>query len=184
VPRFLFALCCLALAAGCRSKGGLGSPTAPDTLERRFYCNTPEAVNYNWGFPGRPDSTLCFFPSDIFTGTFLFRDSVYRPDGTFDSAASQTDYLLRFLPLTRQRLALVGFCPGGGTDDSVYLTADRFLRSTIDTVAGDGQIACRTQDTVSGTVIRRLGDTTRLAISFEIVSDTGTAAHRGTAYQQ
>src|ERR1043165_6289024 len=42
----------------------------------RPYCNDPEAVNYNWDFPGKPDNSVCFYPSDLFAGTYTFWDTV------------------------------------------------------------------------------------------------------------
>lgn len=155
--------------------------TAPDTLANRFYCNDPEAVNYNWSFPGRPDNKVCRYPTDFFNGTYYYTDSVYFPDGSLDSAGSLVRYTLRLSALDRQRFSLAGFCTSG---DSLHMTANRFFRASIDTLVGAGQRLCRAQDTVSGTVTRTLEDTARLRILFTIVSDTGTTTHRGTAYRQ
>ena len=155
--------------------------TAPDTLAGRVYCNDPEAVNYNWGFPGRPDNSICRFPTDFFSGTYDYIDSLYFPDGSLDSAGSLMRDTLRLRALDRQRFSLAGFCAGG---DTVRLTANRFFRASIDTLLGAGQRFCRVQDTVSGTVVRTLEDTTRLRIFFTVVSDTGTIMHRGTAYRR
>lgn len=157
------------------------SATAPDTLATRYYCNDPQAVNYNWGFPGRPDNTVCRYPTDFFNGTYGYTDSIYFPDGSFDSAGSVARYTLRLRAIDLQRFSLVGFCTGG---DSLRLMASRFFRATIDTVVGPGQRFCRAQDTVSGTIVRTLEDTSRLNVFFTVVSDTGTTTHRGTAYRQ
>jgi hypothetical protein len=157
------------------------SAAAPDTLNTRFYCNDPAAVNYNWGFPGRPDNSLCFYPSDAFAGRYNYTDSIYLPDGGLDSAASGRTYVLNLRVLDRQRFSLAGFCAGG---DSLRLTATRFFRATIDTTLSNGQLFCRTQDSVLGTLTRTLVDTTRVRIELQIVSDTGRTVHRGTAYRQ
>jgi hypothetical protein len=153
---------------------------APDTLLTRFYCNDPEAVNFNWGFPGRPDNALCFYPADVFTGTYRFIDSIYFADGKLDSAGSLRQYMLNLVPLSRRQFALYGFC----SSDSLRLSADRFFRASLDTTALKGQIFCRQQDTVSGNITRSLEDSTRLSIFFTVVSNMGTATHRGTAYRQ
>src|SRR5579872_3418748 len=48
------------------------------------YCNDTNAVNYNWGFPGKPDSTVCFYPTDVFKGIYTFNDSIFlQPLGIF-----------------------------------------------------------------------------------------------------
>lgn len=157
------------------------SATAPDTLGTRFYCNDPEAVNYNWGFPGRPDNSLCFYPSDAFAGRYQYTDSIYLDDGSFDSARSLRTYPLTLRVIDRQKFSLSGFCSGG---DSLRLTATRFFRATIDTTTANGQLFCRSQDSVLGTFSRTLEDTSRLRIELRVVSDTGTTIHRGTAYRQ
>jgi hypothetical protein len=153
--------------------------TAPDTLNTRFYCNDPEAVNYNWGFPGRPDSSICRYPSDYFSGTFSYFDSIYLADGKFDSAGSLRRYMLSLQGINRRQFSVSGFCAGG----SLLLTGSRYFTASFDTTTLRGQPFCRMQDTISGTITRRLEDTTRLRISFTVVSDTGTATHRGTAYR-
>ena len=156
------------------------SATAPDTLGTRFYCNVPEAVNYNWGFPGRPDNSLCFYPSDLFAGRYKYTDSIYI-EGSLDSAASLSTYTLTARALNRQQFSLAGFCAGG---DSLRLTATRFFRATIDTTTINGQTFCRPQDSVLGLFMRTLEDTARLRIELRVVSDTGITVHRGTAYRQ
>lgn len=155
------------------------SATAPDTLNHRFYCNDPEAVNYNWGFPGKQDNSICRYPTDFFTGTYRYIDSVYLSDGSFDSAGSLAQYILSFQTQSRQKLALYGFC-----GDPLSLTAGRYFRATLDTSILGGQLSCRALDTISGSISRSLEDSTRLLVSFNIVSDSGVAAHRGTAYRQ
>ena len=152
---------------------------APDTLNGRIYCNDPEAVNYNWGFPGRPDSSLCRYPSDFFSGSFSYVDSIYLADGSFDSVGSLRQYPLLLQGLNRRQFSLSGFCTGG----SLRLTADRYFNASLDTTTLYGQPFCRAQDTISGTVTRRLEDSTRLRIFFTVISDTGTSTHRGTAYR-
>lgn len=157
------------------------SAAAPDTLSTRFYCNDPEAVNYNWGFPGQENNSLCFYPSDAFAGRYEFTDSIYQDDGSFDSAGSLRTYALTLRVLNRQQFSLSGFCAGG---DSQRLTATRFFRATIDTTTVNGQALCRPQDSVLGTFTRTLEDTSRLRIELRVVSDTGITIHRGTAYRQ
>lgn len=144
------------------------------------YCNDPEAVNYNWGFPGVPDNTKCFFPSDIFNGTYQFTDSVYQAStGFFIFTQQQT---LQVVKRSQNKLEVFGLCGTG----SLFITAHRNFIATIDTTVGDtsiinrGQLLCRTQDTASGTITYNRIDSL-LHISITVVSDTGITIHTGKA---
>jgi hypothetical protein len=158
-------------------------------ISERTYCNDPQAVNYNWNFPGRPDNTTCFYPTDVFKGSYRFVDSVYSSDNTFDSAGSTKVYDLTVVPIDKNRFALVGFC---GLTESLKLTAERSnyranADSTIkvtDTTFDYGQYFCRVEDTLSGFIYRDRTDTSRLFIEFAVRSDTGLNFHRGTAIKQ
>lgn len=147
------------------------------------YCNDPEAINYNWDFPGTPDNSICFYPTDVFAGTYLFDDTIYNE-------AYERDTILQYQIVIRAysntRFALVGFC-----GDSIKLTADRFFKATIDSTLNtidqtplNGQIVCRTVDTISGTINTSFADSTRIRINFNVASDTGLNYHVGTAIQQ
>jgi hypothetical protein len=163
-------------------------PVDDPRISSRRFCNDPEAVNYNWDFPGKPDNTLCFYPSDLFKGTFSFKDSIYSATNVFDSAGSQVTYLLQFLPLDKNRFVVIGFCPG----DSLHFTAERVTYSahadttiqTSDTTFSYGQFFCRQLDTLTGTFTRSRTDSTGIYIDLKVVSDTGINYHRGTAIKQ
>lgn len=180
-------LCCLALCA-CQKWQDKQPPEDPRINEKK-YCNDPYALNYNWDFPGMPDSTVCIYPADIFEGNYLFTDSLYSADNTFDSAASQQSYALRITRLSINKLAVHGFC---SPTDSLLFTAERSTfranaDSTIqltDTTTGYGQFFCRTQDTLSGFMMLSRTDSTLLKIDFTVVSDTDIRFHRGTAIRQ
>lgn len=155
-------------------------------IATRKYCNDPLAVNYNWDFPGVPDNTVCFYPTDIFKGSYLFTDSIYRSDNSFDSARSLITYTLNIIPYTTNKFALVGFC---GNGDSLKFTAERTTyRGNADTTIklNDstyvyGQFFCSSLDTLTGTLMRPKGDSVSLLIDFTVLSDTGLNYHRGTA---
>lgn len=163
--------------------------TEDPRIDERTYCNDPLAVNYNWNFPGKPDSTTCFYPTDVFKGTYLFRDSIYRGDNTFDSAASQQIYTISLLAYDENKFALIGFC---GVSDSLKFTAERSTyRANADStiLAADdqfnyGQFFCRMEDTLSGYLTKDRYDSSKLYIQLTVVSDTGVNFHRGTAIKQ
>lgn len=145
------------------------------------YCNDPDAVNYNWGFPGKPDNTICFYPSDIFNGNYLFTDSVYlTSSGLFIYAQQETLYVSK---QNKTQLLISGLCSNG---NSLHVTAHPDFIATIDTTLGDttsinrGQMLCRPQDTVSGTFTYSRIDSL-LHISFQVINDTGITTHIGKA---
>jgi hypothetical protein len=149
------------------------------------YCNEPSAVNYNWGFPGRPDNTVCFYPSDLFQGNYLFFDSVYlSPSGLFVGADS---FIITITKLSNSKIGVKGFCSSGS---QLRLTAGPTYVATVDTTLGDttslnlGQALCRIQDTVSGTISRDRVDSTLLHIALQVVSDTGISVFIGKARKQ
>lgn len=144
------------------------------------YCNDPAAVNYNVGFPGKPDNTVCFYPSDLFKGVYYFRDSIYR-DTLFIGTDSFTLTIDKF---SNSKISVLGFCASG---TKIYFTADPTFTATADTTIGDsttynrGQQFCRVQDTLTGVISRDRIDTTMLHIALQVISDTGTTTHTGRA---
>lgn len=176
------------VAAGCEKWVDQKAEEDP-RINERAYCNDPEAVNFNWNFPGKPDSSTCFYPSDIFKGTYLFVDSVYNGDNIFDSARSTTTYTLTLMPYSHNHFGLIGFCG----NEPLKFTAERSTYranadSTIqisDTTFDYGQYFCRTQDTIAGFIFKDRNDSSsRLFIEFSVRSDTGLNFHRGTAIKQ
>lgn len=177
---------CVAIAA-CQKY--TDTPGVDDPrLHNRFYCNTPDAVNYNWDFPGTPDSTKCVFPSDVFKGHYYYVDSIYNADGS--SLLKQDTLQFDIQALNRTHISLTGFC-GSGNGATIALTATRTFRAQVDTVAAivKGQLLCRPLDTLSGYFIASQDSTSgilarRLKFSFTVLSDTGSTEHRGTAIKQ
>lgn len=164
-------------------------PPQDPKLNERKYCNDPEAMNYNWNFPGVADSSVCIYPADLFEGIYSFTDSVYDGQEIFDSARSQTTYMLEFIAIDKNRLRAIGFC---GVNDSLKFTAERSTYrasadTTIfrdDTVKVFGQFFCRSLDTLSGYLTKNRNDSTLINIQLRVVSDTGIYFHKGTAIKQ
>lgn len=143
------------------------------------YCNDPLAINYNHGFPGVADNSVCVFPADPFAGTYIFNDTVYLPD---PDTLYPEQVMLRVVALSRQQLALEQFCPSR----RLTFFADRYYRAVSDTdsLIGPGrQLMCRIADTMSGSIEFRPSDSS-LYLDFSVVSDTGTSVHKGRAYKQ
>lgn len=160
--------------------------TADPRLDR-LYCNDPQAVNYNWDFPGKPDNTLCFFPVDVFRGTYTFYDSVYDADFQRNDSGY---YDIKLIALDKSKFAIIGFCNKGvwTEGDTIRFTADRFYKATADsTVTADsvvlkGQVSvCNLKDTINGFVIKDKADTNLLRINLSIYTEKGLKYHIGTA---
>ena len=155
-------------------------PPTTDPRLTNHYCNDPLAVNYNWGFPGIPDNTKCFYPTDLFAGTYSFVDSVYDATQTYFLFADSL--ILTFKALSDTQISVSGFCSGAG---NLRMTARSYVAS-MDSIIGDtltparGQQWCRLQDTVSGTITDNTIDTT-LHVYLQIISDTGITFHTGRA---
>lgn len=158
---------------------------APATTDPRLnnpYCNDPNAVNYNWGFPGKEDNTVCFYPTDLFQGVYELHDSVFfKSTGFFISADT---VILTILRSSSTKMTVTGFCPAGG---ALIMSAGTNFLATVDSLIGDsttirGQYFCIGGDTVSGSFIKdRISDSI-FYINLEVAADTGiTTTHIGTA---
>ncbi len=151
------------------------------------YCNDPTAVNYNWGFPGKPDSSVCFYPTDVFNGVYEVHDSVYLlASGLYIYADT---FVMTIHKLTDTTMSVLGFCSNIG--DSLLFKAGPLYVATLDTLIGDsittsqGQMFCSINDTVSGTLTKDRINDSLLYISFQVSSDTGViVTHVGTAYKK
>ncbi len=149
------------------------------------YCNDPEAVNYNWGFPGKVDNSICFYPTDVFQGVYEYHDSI-----TFTSSGQYVyadTFIMTINRHSSTKMAMIGFCSSG---DSLLLTAGVGFVASLDTTIGrddstvinKGQGLCSVQDTVNGTITKDMINDSILYISFTVYSDTGVVTnHIGTA---
>jgi len=158
-------------------------PAVQDPRLTNPYCNDPAAVNYNWGFPGKPDNTICFYPTDVFSGVWQLNDSIF-----FDSSGlfvRADTFLITIAKKTDTTMSLQGFCASGNL---LQLTARLSFPATIDTtiIRSDslvmGQPLCITTDTVNGTITQNIINDSIIYIAFQVWSDTGViTSHLGTA---
>lgn len=142
------------------------------------YCNDPSAVNYNWGFPGKPDNSVCIYPTQIFEGQYLVNDTVW--------SSTQVPLLISAFPLTITKLDTVHLQLKGFCDTLIHTArASRFLRFNLDTVVGSGQLYCAGKDTlvVEGSKTY-IADSTGFDITYTLFTDTGVVQHRGRATKQ
>ena len=159
----------------CKKYEDKTGPTDPRLVKP--YCNDPQAVNYNWDFPGTPDNNTCVYPTDVFKGEYTYTDSIY--DANSKLVLHQT-LQLTFIPSTKTKLFVAGLCPTG----ALSFTASRRLRADADTTVGIGQLFCRTEDTVSGYISRENIVDAPIRFSLTVNSDTGIFTHRGSAIKR
>lgn len=145
------------------------------------YCNDPEAINFNVGFPGTADNSICRYPTEVFYGSYSLKDSIYNASFELDTVL---EYTFTFHQLSRTKLHVSGFCTGG---DSIHLTADRYYKASVDSTILlpdstllPGSVFCRTVDTLSGTISKYANDSNKIRLNFIIYSDTGINYHVGT----
>ncbi len=173
----------------------IASCTKPDTVanvddERlnRPYCNDPEAINYNWDFPGKPDNSKCFYPIDVMGGSYVFTDSILDADFKKDTVLV---FPIQVFSIngSKVKLGMTGFCSA----ETLRLSADRFYKAFLDSATVSfngfdnkigGQYLCRQKDTVSGYVEKSQTDNTKLSIFFTVASDTGLSYHKGVAIKK
>lgn len=181
---FITLLVIVSLTIGFSCKKWKDPAPVDDPRLTRPYCNDPDAVNYNWDFPGKPDSTVCFYPTDIFRGVYLCYDSVYKDDTLFIRADSFLMTINNSSTDPTKKMEVFGFCPSG---NFLKLTASPSYEATVDTTVGDsltvnlGQLFCRVQDTVTGMIFIDRIDSALLHIELQVFSDTGVTRHIGSA---
>lgn len=178
----------LTVITACQKAEDGGKPT--DERLSRPYCNDPEAINYNWNFPGTPDNSTCFYPDEIFNGTYKITDSTF--DGTYKfDTASLREFTITISSEDRRHLKVSGYpLHPNCTLNNVALTADRYYRASIDSTflpppdssLLGGLSVCGT-DTISG-YFTRIANTDLLQLSLTIRGDTGTYYRKGTAHKQ
>lgn len=188
IQRLLFVALSLILFFSCKKWEDQKAQPNP-LITARKYCNDPLAVNYNWGFPGTPDNTTCYYPTDIFKGDYVYQDSVFDVNMNFDSVRSQTSYVLHVIPTDKYHFRVVGFC---SNNDSLKFTGERStFKASADTTIkindstyAYGQFCCSSLDTLTGYFSKNMSDSIHLKVNFMIVSDTGINYHIGTAIKQ
>ncbi len=176
----------LVCAAAIGIMAGCSKAEEPQSIDKTkisgTYCNDPKAVNYNVGFPGTPDNSICIFPTEVFKGEYVFYDTIY--DGNYRLVRIIPPVTFTLTATDFTKLELKGLCK----DITLPVTADRFYKATIDSVMGavnllPGRTMCREQDTISGMFTRSQTDNS-VQVNLTVLSDTGINYHRGTAQKK
>lgn len=177
---FLLAILSFVFINACQKKDP--PPSGGDDRLTNPYCNDPLAVNYNWGFPGKPDNSVCFYPVDTFIGNWVFLDSIFNQDSTFHSFISRTLSFKDTHDSTHAQLAMHGWCD----NEIIYIRADKNRRAIVDTLSENykGQIVCNQQDSISGKFNLNTFRVDSMKVDIKISNSSGTFFHQGWAIKQ
>ena len=157
-------------------------PTKGDNRLTNHYCNDPRAINYNWGFPGIADNSVCVYPVDSFIGTWKFMDSVFLEDQTFKSFAVKDLVFSATEDTLMTHLAVTGWC----NDKILYATADKYKRAFLDSLMEgiSGQLLCTPTDTITGFFNQSNMGKDSMEIELTVTGNTGVLLHKGWAIKQ
>lgn len=157
------------------------APAEPDPRLTRHYCNDPRAVNYNWGFPGISDSSVCIYPVDSFLGNWSFADTMYLPNGDTVGTIVRNLNFAGIEDTSLTRMAVTGLC--GSSATPFYITANKYRRAETDTlIAGyPAQYLCNNTDTATGFFNKNTGAAHTMIIELTVTNAAGTILHKGTA---
>jgi hypothetical protein len=156
----------------------------------RSYCNDPQAINYNWDFPGTPDNSVCFYPDEMFKGTYKVFDTSFNADYIKDTT-SYREFTITVNPVNKTKLLVSGYVLNNTcTLNNLGVTGNRFFKATVDSLFLpppdslflNGMPVCD-KDTISGYLSRTQTNDT-LIINFMITMDTGLVFHKGRAIKQ
>jgi hypothetical protein len=167
-------------------------PAQPDGRLTHHYCNDPKAINYNWGFPGIPDNSVCVYPVDSFLGQWIYTDTTYFPNGDISGITVRNINIIQpESDTTKTHLTLFGWC---SNNIGINLIAGKYNKAALDTIPGypEGQFFCNeTSDTIKGFINRysvndTLTNTTSQHIAFDVIisNSGGVLYHKGRATKQ
>lgn len=159
------------------------NPAEDDDRLTNPYCNDPRAVNYNHGFPGKPDNSVCIFPIDLFNGNWTFTDTVYAAD---ESILFTETVNLQIATVENDesvsKLRLSGWCG----NETLVLTANKLKEANADTLDNGlepgWQVICNQQDTFTFLKLHYdLFDSSFINVNISVRNANGLRHHRGTA---
>lgn len=151
----------------------------PNPELKNHYCNDPNAINYNWGFPGIPDNSVCIYPVDSFVGQWTLSDSVFRADSTFNYLDTKILSIQATEDTLHAHLQVLGFC---NNSMPLLATADKYGNAVTDSMDKEhaGQFFCTPSDTVTGKFKLLMTNKDSMIIQLNI-SGTNAGYHKGIA---
>jgi hypothetical protein len=140
------------------------------------YCNNPFAVNFNWGFPGKPDNSVCIFPAEAFAGNYKLYDSITASTGvsSFNDSSSIT-----LIQTNDSTLTLTNHCAG----NSYVVRATKTLQFYVDSVTALGAPFCN-GDTIAGLARKlNLADSI-ITYTYDLHNNGNQVKHKATLIKQ
>jgi hypothetical protein len=156
-------------------------PEEKDLGLKNYYCNIPEAMNYNHGFPGTPNDSVCIFPIEPFIGSYLYTDSIFNSNNELIQWVPTNFYISN---VSRSQFALHQFC---GNANTLQFRADKYYRATSDSLLEANtptQLMCNNIDTLTNANLEFFPKDSTLSIALTVVTDSGIFYHKGKAKKQ
>src|SRR5690625_160640 len=145
-------LCMLALGfVSCEKYEDKAQKDIEDALKNQ-YCNITDAINYNWGFPGEPNDSLCIFPVEPFIAySWTLLDTVFNEDFEVLETRNRTIYFEEYTAIDtlKHMMLMHDYC---SENSSILLEANRHLLATVyDNIENDvGQLDCDESSVLNG----------------------------------
>ena len=158
-------------------------PAGHDDRLVKPYCNDPKAVNYNWDFPGIPDSSVCIYAVDSFKGSWIFKDTVLLPNNDIAEIVDRNLTFTSTEDTIKIHLEVTGWCSG---PTPFYITANKYGKANVDSIPAGvpGQLLCIPTDTLNGYFNKNLYGKDTMKIELTITNAAGTRYHKGIAIKQ
>lgn len=156
-----------------------------DTLTNQ-YCNITDAINYNWGFPGEPNDSLCIFPVEPFIAySWTLIDTVLNEDMDILETRNRTIYFEEYTAIDTMKhmILMKDYC---SENSSILLEANRhLLASVFDNMENDiGQLDCDGSSVLNGFISldSLSADTLKLRFQKRTIDDLNLTIN-GRAYK-
>jgi hypothetical protein len=140
------------------------------------YCNNPFAVNFNWGFPGKPDNSVCIFPAQVFAGTYKLYDSITSNNAATIFNDSSTISLVRINDST---LTLSNHCAG----NNYVVRATKTLQFYVDSSTMLGAPFCN-GDTIAGLARKLNINDSIVTYTYDLNNNGGIVKHKAILIKQ
>jgi hypothetical protein len=143
------------------------------------YCNILTAVNYNWGFPGVPNNSICTYPADLFLGTYIFYDSVLNAVAEYVPFDSN---IIEISKVSDSTILIKGLC--GSNSSTFSAKATKNYRFSLDSNTTLGQVFCSNNDTINGFGMKNFYNDSNFKFSYNLINNAIITEHKGTFKKQ
>jgi hypothetical protein len=156
-------------------------PDVSDKLTNR-YCNIPQAVNYNHGFPGIEDNSLCIFGTDYYRGNWIVVDTIKLGDSTLIDIDTLF-FNISLMPndTSYSKMYLRGWCG----NENIIMNIDKYYFGRSDTFANqDGWQRICNSDSILISVSKNIMDTSSVIFRISESVNNELRYHIGKGVKQ